>query len=252
MYSLETKTLDGGYPKNSVFSDFSLAVPMNKFVSLTGPNGSGKSTLLKFFYRELIPQNGLVYLQNQKIDMLKQKDIARILGFVPQNGKIDYGFTVRQAVAMGRYAYNGTDKDHAIETALKDCDIEELQEKRVTEISGGEMQRVLLARALCQDAKILLLDEPVNHLDVKHQRKMMNLLRHLVEKDLTVVCVLHDLLLVQVYSDEVILLQKGKIMAEGTVESVITKENLLQVYGVQSHQVFDSMLNKNLWMPTWY
>jgi iron complex transport system ATP-binding protein len=252
MFSLETKNLYGGYPHNTIFSDFSLQVPSHSFVSLTGPNGSGKSTLLKYFYKQLHAEQGVAYIQGFDVETLKQRDVARILGFVPQNGKIDYGFTVREAVAMGRYAYNGEDSRHTIEKAMEDADITALSAKSVIEISGGEMQRVLLARALCQDAKILLLDEPVNHLDVKHQRKMMNLLRRLVDRGLSVVCVLHDLLLVQVYSDDVILLQKGKVMAEGSVDTVITKENLLQVYGVQSHQVFDPMLDRFLWMPTWY
>jgi iron complex transport system ATP-binding protein len=252
MFSLETKNLEGGYHHNSVFSDFSLSIPQHKFVALTGPNGSGKSTLLKYFYKQLQPQKGVAYIEGLDVDKLKQKEIARILGFVPQNGKIEYGFTVREAVSMGRYVYNGEDSNHTVDKAMEDCDIANLSDKSVTEISGGELQRVLLARALCQDAKILLLDEPVNHLDVKHQRKMMNLLRSLVQRDMSVVCVLHDLLLVQVYSDEVILLQKGKVMAEGSVDAVITRENLLKVYGVQSHEVFDPMLDKMLRMPTWY
>lgn len=252
MYSLETKDLHGGYHHNTVFSEFSISIPQHKFVALTGPNGSGKSTLLKYFYKQLLPQEGVAYIEGLDVGSLKQREIARILGFVPQNGKIEYGFTVREAVSMGRYVYQGEDANHAVDRAMEDCDIANLSEKSVTEISGGELQRVLLARALCQDAKILLLDEPVNHLDIKHQRKMMNLLRSLVERGLSVVCVLHDLLLVQVYSDEVILLQKGKIMSEGSIEKVITKDNLLKVYGVHSHQVFDPMLDTFLWMPTWY
>lgn len=252
MYSLETKNLHGGYHQNTVFSEFSLSIPQHKFVALTGPNGSGKSTLLKYFYKQLQPQKGVAYIEGLDVGSLKQKEIARILGFVPQNGKIEYGFSVREAVSMGRYVFNGEDRDHAVDRAMEDCDIANLSDKSVTEISGGELQRVLLARALCQDAKILLLDEPVNHLDIMHQRKMMNLLRSLVERGLSVVCVLHDLLLVQVYSDEVILLQNGKIMSEGSIEEVITKDNLLKVYGVHSHQVFDPMLDAFLWMPTWY
>jgi iron complex transport system ATP-binding protein len=253
MGSLETRNLCGGYAHNTVFSGFDLSIPSAKFVALTGPNGSGKSTLLKYFFRQLKPQTGAVYIADKDVGNLAQNQIARLLGFVPQNGKIEYGFTVREAVAMGRYVFGGEDNDHAVDRAMEDCDILALADKRVTQISGGEMQRVLLARALCQETGTLLLDEPVNHLDVKHQRKMMNLLRHLVDhRGMSVVCVLHDLLLVQVYSDEVILLQKGVVRAEGPVKEVVTKEHLLEVYGVRSHEVFDTMLDRYLLMPTWF
>jgi len=123
--------------------------------------------------------------------------------------------------------------------------------KRVTELSGGEMQRVLLARSLCQQGKVLLLDEPVNHLDVKHQRTMMNLLKRLVEKNLSVICVLHDLLLVQVYSDETILLNKGTVFANGPTAEVICHENLKAVYNIDAHTIHDPSIGRDLWMPTW-
>ncbi len=251
MHSLETKALSGGYDSQEVFNNLTLGLPQGKFIALTGPNGSGKSTLLKFFYKELNPTSGSVYIGGNEVTSLSQKNLARKLGFVPQNGRIDYDFSVQEAVSMGRYAYGGHDEEGTVEQAMQDCDILHLAHKRVTALSGGEMQRVLLARSLCQQGKILLLDEPVNHLDVKHQRTMMNLLKALVEKNLTVVCVLHDLLLVQVYSDETILLKKGKVFAHGPTEEVICHKNLHEVYTIDAHKIYDPSLGRELWMPTW-
>ncbi|HAF84940.1 MAG TPA: ABC transporter ATP-binding protein [Sphaerochaeta sp.] len=251
MYSLETRGLTGGYDKQEVFTNLDLAIPEGKFIALTGPNGSGKSTLLKFFYKELIPSLGTVHIGGSDVSSLKQKEIAKKLGFVPQNGKIDYDFSVLEAVSMGRYAYGGHDEEGSVEQAMRDCDILHLSNKRVTELSGGEMQRVLLARSLCQRGKVLLLDEPVNHLDVKHQRTMMNLLQRLVEKEMSVICVLHDLLLVQVYSEETILLTQGRVYANGPTQEVICHENLKAVYNINAHKIFDPSLGRDLWMPTW-
>jgi iron complex transport system ATP-binding protein len=152
---------------------------------------------------------------------------------------------------MGRYAYGGEDSNHSVEQALLECDIVHLKDKLVTELSGGELQRVLLARALCQQGKILLLDEPVNHLDVKHQRSIMELLCRLVEKGYTVVCVLHDLLLVQIYSQTALVLQQGKVVAYGSTETVFTESLLENVYDIKAHQVYDPTLNRMLWLPTY-
>lgn len=251
MCSLEVKALTGGYDKQEVFNNLNLVIPKGKFIALTGPNGSGKSTLLKFFYKELVPTTGSVYIDGKDVSSLKQKELARNLGFVPQNGRIDYDFSVLEAVEMGRYAYSGHDEEGTVEQAMQDCDILHLARKRVTELSGGEMQRVLLARSLCQNGSVLLLDEPVNHLDVKHQRTIMNLLKRLVEKNLSVICVLHDLLLVQVYSDETILMKKGEIFANGPTESVICHDNLKEVYAIEAHKVHDPSLGRDLWMSTW-
>ncbi len=251
MYSLQARALSGGYDKQEVFHSLDLALPKGKFIALTGPNGSGKSTLLKFFYKELIPTGGSVHISGCEVSSLTQKGLARKIGFVPQNGRIDYDFSVLEAVSMGRYAYGGHDGQGSVEQAMRDCDILHLSNKRVTELSGGEMQRVLLARSLCQQGKVLLLDEPVNHLDVKHQRTMMNLLKSLVEKGLSVVCVLHDLLLVQVYSDETLLLAKGRVYANGPTQEVICHDNLKAVYNIDAHRIYDPSLGRDLWMPTW-
>ncbi len=251
MDSLKISKLKGGYDKHKVFSNLDLTLPKGKFIALTGPNGSGKSTLLKFIYKQLKPESGVVYVDGQDIQHLKQKELATRLGFVAQNGKLDYAFTVREAVSMGRYAYEGEDDGHAIEAAMEACDILQFQNNTVTELSGGEVQRVLLARALSQDGRLLLLDEPVNHLDVRHQRAIMGLLTELVKKGYTVICVLHDMLLVQVYSQLALVLKEGVIISQGPTEQIFTDGLLQEVYHIRAHQVYDGELGRKVWLPTW-
>ncbi len=251
MDSVAFSHLFGGYDTQEIFADFSLSLPKASFIALTGPNGSGKSTLLKYLYKHLKPQSGKVFIEGRNLATISQKELAKQLGFVAQNGKLEYAFTVDEAVSMGRYAYDGQDAGDSVEQALAECDIAHFRSKLVTELSGGELQRVLLARALCQQGKLLLLDEPVNHLDVKHQRAIMELLCRLVDKGYTVVCVLHDLLLVQIYSQMVLILQKGKIIAQGPTETVFNEKLLQEVYDIKAHQVYDPTLDRMLWLPTY-
>ncbi len=250
--SLRFEHVSGGYPGHEVFNDLNLQFPQGAFIALTGPNGSGKSTMLKFIYKQLKPSQGAVYIGNMDSRNLTQKELAKHLGFIAQHGKLDYAFTVREAVSMGRFAYDGKDEDLYIERSMQACDILQLSETLVTELSGGELQRVLLARALSQNGKLLLLDEPVNHLDVAHQRSIMQLLSTLVSKGYTVVCVLHDLLLVQVYSQMAMVLKNGSIVTYGSTETVFSEHLIEEVYHIKAHQVYDSSLDRTLWMPSWY
>ena len=251
MDSLRFENLNGGYDHHMVFKDLNIVLPLGSFIALTGPNGSGKSTLLKFIYKQIKPTGGAIYLKDRNLKQLKQKELAKEIGFVAQNGRLEYAFTVREAVEMGRYVFGGTDDSKAVEHAMQLCDIEHLEHTIVTELSGGEMQRVFLARALCQDGKILLLDEPVNHLDVRHQRQMMILLSSLVKKGYTVICVLHDLLLAQVYSEIALVLKAGKVVSFGPTGQVFSKDLLRAVYHIETHEIFDPSLGRSLWMPSW-
>ncbi|NLK06186.1 MAG: ABC transporter ATP-binding protein [Spirochaetales bacterium] len=251
MPSIRFEQVSFAYDQNMVFDHLDLKLPTGSFIALTGPNGSGKSTLLKFLFRQLKPETGVVYLGDLDVAHLSQKELARKLGFVAQNGKLDYAFSVEEAVRMGRFAYGGVDETDHAEHAMRVCDIWDLKHKLVTELSGGEMQRVLLARALCQNGNLLLLDEPVNHLDVRHQRAMMELLGQLVLQGYTVVCVLHDLLLVQVYSQIALVLKKGKVVSYGPTQEVFNASLLEDVYHIKAHQVYDPTLGRSLWMPTW-
>lgn len=233
-----------------LFSEITLFIEGESFTALTGPNGSGKSTLLKLIYKELKAYDGVVYLNGEDVAKTDQKSLARQIGFVSQHGENGYAFTVREAVAMGRYAHNGNERDKSVIEAMQGCSIDHLADKLITDLSGGELQRVHLARALAQEGKLLLLDEPVNHLDVKHQRSIMRLLLTLRERGYTIVCVLHDLLLAQIYSDRAIMLKDGAIHATGSADEVFTKDNLQEVYQIEVHQVHDPILNRSLWLPS--
>lgn len=249
--SIEISSLTGGYEYNTVFDKISLSFPKGTFIALAGPNGSGKSSLLKFLYKQLKPQSGVIWVDGVDLTTLKQQELARNLGFVPQNGTLDFSFTVEETVAMGRYANPQKDDKEQIEEAMKTCSILTLRDTLVTQISGGELQRTLLARALAQDGKILLLDEPVNHLDIAHQRSVMHLLQTLVEKGYTVISVLHDLLLAQAYSSWIIFLKEGRIVTEGPTDEVVTEAVLKEVYNIESHRLFDPTLGKQLLIPRW-
>lgn len=251
MPSIRFEQVSFAYDQNKVFDKLDIQLPTGSFIALTGPNGSGKSTLLKFLFRQLKPDAGAVYLGDLDVAHLSQRELARKLGFVAQNGKLDYAFSVEEAVNMGRFAYRGSDEQNQGEHAMRVCDLWDLRHKLVTELSGGEMQRVLLARALCQNGTLLLLDEPVNHLDVRHQRSMMELLVSLVSQGYTIVCVLHDLLLVQVYSQIALVLKQGNVVSYGPTLDVFNADLLEDVYHIKAHQVYDPTLGRSLWMPTW-
>ncbi|NLZ76796.1 MAG: ABC transporter ATP-binding protein [Spirochaetales bacterium] len=243
--------LTGGYEDKTLFQRISLSFPKGAFIALAGPNGSGKSSLLKFLYKQLKPKEGAIRVEQADLSTLKQKALAQRIGFVPQDGRLDFSFTVEETVAMGRYANPLPDDVERIHTAMETCSVLELRDTPVTRISGGELQRTLLARALAQDGKILLLDEPVNHLDIAHQRSVMHLLQDLVKGGYTVVAVLHDLLLAQAYSSWIIFLKDGAVAAYGPTAEVVTEEILKSVYGVESHRIFDPRLDKELLIPAW-
>lgn len=250
MGSLSFERVSGGWGTIPLFQDLDLTITGGTFTALTGPNGSGKSTLLKLIYKELRPQSGVIYLNGTDVDAMSQKELARQIGFVAQHNHNDYAFTAEEAVAMGRYAHGGNTSDAIIAEAMEACNITHLATTLITTLSGGELQRVALARALAQQGAVLLLDEPVNHLDVKHQRAIMTLLRRLSEEGYTVICVLHDLLLAQIYSDHTIMLKDGVIVAHGQTEHVFTAERLEEVYQIDSHQIYDPVLGRPIWFPS--
>jgi iron complex transport system ATP-binding protein len=249
--AIEIDALTGGYETNTLFQRISLTFPKGAFIALAGPNGSGKSSLLKFLYKQLKPKGGTIWVEKTNLATLRQEALAQKIGFVPQNGRLDFSFTVEETVAMGRYANPQKDDEQRIHEAMRTCSILNLRNTPVTQISGGELQRTFLARALAQDGKILLLDEPVNHLDVAHQRSVMHLLQNLVTRGYTVISVLHDLLLAQAYSSWIIFLKEGAVVADGPTEEVVNEAILTSVYNVESYRIYDPYLNKELLIPRW-
>lgn len=228
------------YDSIEALKDVSLQVNSGEILGIIGPNGSGKTTLLKCINKKLNFRVGTVLIDSRNVLEMSRKEIARNIGVVPQISSVSFPFTVFDIVLMGRYPHTKrftgeTEKDIAItQHCLELTGIKYLSSRPVTEISGGEYQKVIIARALAQEPKILLLDEPTLHLDISHQIEILDLVRNLAqEKKLVIVIVLHDLNLAVRYSDRILILNKGKIFASGTPEEVINADNIREVYGVE-------------------
>lgn len=208
------------------------------FTALVGPNGSGKSTLLKCMCRLLEPTGGAVLVDGRSISAMSVRSVARLIGVVPQESPQKFDFTVEEVVLMGRNAHLGLFKregpgDYRVaREAMAATGVLELADRLISELSGGEFQRVLIARALAQQPSALLLDEPTAHLDLRYQNEIMGLLKKINrESGITVIAAIHDLNLATQHFKEFILMSNGKVYAAGSTEQVITRENLTAVYG---------------------
>lgn len=215
--------------------DFTLST--GDFIGIVGPNGAGKTTLLRLISGVIHPDEGEILIEGKNTKTLNYRKLASKVAVVPQNTFINFPFTVFEIVLMGRTPYLGRfeqEKKEDLEKA-KECmnltGIWHLRERKVTEISGGELQRAVIAQALAQDTPLLLLDEPTAHLDVNHELEVISLISRLnKEKGKAVILVSHDLNLAARYCERLILLKEGKIFAQGKVEKVLTAENIRSVY----------------------
>jgi iron complex transport system ATP-binding protein len=225
------------YPGREVFRDLTLALEEGEIIGLIGPNSSGKTTLLKILDGVLAPHRGRVLLRGREVRKLPRSEIARTIAVVPQGMEVPFSFTAGEIVLMGRAPYLGRfswekkkDLDVARE-AMALTDVLELEKRLFFELSQGEKQRVLMARALTQEPKIILLDEPTSHLDISHQVELHELIRRLNEdRNLTVLNISHDLNLAAEYSNRIVLLHRGTIFAAGPPGKVLTEENIRRVY----------------------
>jgi iron complex transport system ATP-binding protein len=240
MYALQVNNLEFGYKDDLVIKDISFNVKKGKFISIIGPNGSGKSTLLKTLNNLYRPSKGQILLEGRDINSFKKREIAQKIALVPQDTNIDYDFTVEDIVMMGRHPYKNrfekeNDNDYKIiNQALEMTNTLGLKKRLITEISGGERQRVIIAKALAQEPSMIFLDEPTSNLDINHQMDILNLLKTFnEEQETTVVLVIHDINLAARYSDEIILLDKGRILGKGSPEEVITVKNIEQAYNMK-------------------
>jgi iron complex transport system ATP-binding protein len=233
------------------FGPIDLSIQKGELVSILGPNGSGKSTLLKIIGGILKPVNGQIELSGRRYTEYSQKDLAKKIAFVPQSGISVYPFTVYEIVMMGRTPYlnymgyeNNLDCE-IVEEVLLQVDMADLKDKPITQISGGEVQRAFIARALAQQAEIVLLDEPNAHLDIKHQIDLFKLVLELNKsKGITFISVSHDLNLSARFFGRSVLLNSGNILFDGLTEDVLNKENIRSVFEVDSRISFDNQTNK--------
>ena len=239
MHPLETQDLLCTYNQQVVFRQLALTLQAAEVLALIGPNGSGKTTLLKALARLLRPKTGVVMLAGQNVWRLSPTAVARRLALAPQHEATHWPVTVEQAVALGRAPHRGwllplSSHDHqVVERVLLQTELQGLRHRLVTELSGGERRRVILARALAQEPHILLLDEPTAHLDLKYQAEVLTLVQRLAHQEgLTVVIALHDLNQAGLCADRLALLAQGSLLALGRAEEVLTADRLAQAYGV--------------------
>lgn len=225
------------YGDRHVIERFSLAVDQGGFIGILGPNGCGKTTFLRALSRILKPDKGAVFIEGLDAESFDSRALAKTIGCVGQETDVAFPFTVREIVLMGRYPHIGklaplSPGDLAIANeAMKTTNTFHLADRLITEISGGERQRVLIARTLTQQPKILLLDEPTSHLDINHQIEIMDLIRDLTPK-ITVIGVFHDLNLASYFCDRIVLMKQGKILAVGTPMEVLTPEKIRESFSV--------------------
>jgi iron complex transport system ATP-binding protein len=230
-----------------IIRDLSCRFVPGKFYGILGPNGSGKTTLLDLISGFLTPDRGKVLLDNTIISDLTQNQIAKRLSLVSQNYYINFPFTVEEVVMMGRHPYIDRFSQPSQDDFDRVCQImavtgiSHLKHRRVTELSGGEKQRCIFARALCQDTPVLLLDEAFSNMDIKHTLHYLGVIKKMVEKTKgLVICVLHDLNLAAGWADEILFLNKGEIKAKGKTQEIMTRENIQLVFNVESKVEFDA------------
>jgi len=241
---LSIRSLTVSYGSQPAIHDFSLEMKPGEILALVGPNGAGKSTLIRTISGVQPHFSGSIHLDGKNLGSLPAVERARYLAVVPQAGGLPPAFTVYQTVMIGRTPYLGwlghaSHSDHqAVIAAMQQTQIQTLSDRRVGELSGGEQQRVLLARALAQNAPVMLLDEPTTHLDLQHQSSLLNLVRSLCrEKNLSILMVLHDLNLAGLYADRVALISNGKLVGIGSPSTVLTGTLLSQIYQVPVHVI---------------
>ena len=217
-----------------------LQAKVGEFIGIIGPNGAGKSTLLKTVSGLLRRQQGTVSLLGRDLDGMSRKEIAQSLAMVPQTAPYTYGFTGLEIVVMGRYPHMGRfevegvgERRVALE-ALRMVEAEQFAHRAVTSLSGGERQRVFIARALAQQPKIMLLDEPTAGLDVQHQLKTMELIKSQVAQGMTAVAAIHDLPLAARYCHRLVLLHRGRVLAQGLPHEVLTPDHIQAAFGVRA------------------
>lgn len=223
--------------KIPVARNISLEVHEGEFIGIIGPNGSGKSTILKSMYRALPYQSGIIYIDNKDFASLSAKESAKQMAVVSQEGSASFDFTVEEMVFMGRAPHkkwfdaDSTDDKEIVKNALEQVGLFDKKTRGFSTLSGGEKQRVLIARAISQQANILILDEPTNHLDIHHQLQVMDLAKSL---NLTVIAALHDLNIAATYCDRIYVVHDGVIVRSGTAMDVLTEEMLRAIFNVNA------------------
>ena len=238
--NIKSENINVTLEKNNILKGINIEVDNKEVVGIIGPNGSGKSTLLKCIYRVLKPNDGAILLDNVDIKEMSVKESSKRLAVLSQHNNYNFDFTVKDIVLMGRSPHkkfmerdNKEDYD-IVNEALKKVDMFEFKDRSFQSLSGGEQQRVILARALAQQPKCLILDEPTNHLDIKYQLQLMRIVKGL---GIEVIAATHDLNIAAMYCDKIYVLKDGEIIKYGKPKDVLTKEIIKDVYEVDAEVI---------------
>jgi iron complex transport system ATP-binding protein len=253
---IAARGLQVGYGDTTVIDGLDISIPDGKVTTIVGPNGCGKSTLLRSLVRLLAPTAGQVLLDGTDISTLRTKDVARVLGLLPQNPVAPDGLTVAELVSRGRHPHQSwyrqwSKKDEvAVAEALAQTDCTDLADGTIDTLSGGQRQRVWIALTLAQQTDVIMLDEPTTYLDLSHSIDVLDLVDDLCHKHgKTVVMVLHDLNLAVRYSDWIVVMRDGAIIREGIPADVITTELLYDAFGLRSHILEDPISGGPMIVP---
>lgn len=234
---IQVRQLSKFYGKKAVVEKVSVNIQRGKITSFIGPNGAGKSTLLSMVSRLLDADTGEVIIDNQNIRNLKSNDISKRVAILKQSNFLHVRLTIRELVSFGRFPYSKghlNEEDHKmVDQAIDYMNLRELENRYLDELSGGQRQRAFIAMVIAQDTDYILLDEPLNNLDMKHSVQIMKILRKLVDElGKTVVIVLHDINFASVYSDHIIALKDGRVVKDGPTMEIINTESLKEIYGM--------------------
>jgi iron complex transport system ATP-binding protein len=234
--TVRIKNLSSGYRGGFHLQNINLSFRKGFFTGIIGPNGSGKTTLIKTAAGSLPPEEGNIFICGKNLNEYSHRERGKVVSFVPAEANVNFPFTVFEAVLMGRNSYikrfesEKPDDYSRVRRALIATDAYRFKNKRITELSSGELKRVLIARSLCQDTELNFLDEPEAHLDINYVKIIFRLLTDLKKEGKTIVAVLHDLNLAALYCDEIVVLKKGEIFKKGDADEVISEEVLSELY----------------------
>ncbi|CAH1220528.1 putative siderophore transport system ATP-binding protein YusV [Paenibacillus auburnensis] len=255
-HTFQAEQIVAGYDHKTVIHDVSLVIPSNKISVIIGSNGCGKSTLLKTMARLIKPTSGKITLDGKAISKIPPKQLARVIGLLPQSPIVPEGISVADLVGRGRYPHQSllsgwSKKDYeAVAEAMTLMDITEFANHNIDELSGGQRQRVWIAMALAQQTDILFLDEPTTFLDITYQVEILDLLTDLNRKHgTTIVMVLHDINLSARYADHIFALHNGKLVAEGEPSQVITDTLVKDIFGLDSMVIKDPIAGSPMVVP---
>ncbi len=256
MTIINTSNISFGYSEKTILKNIDFSVPKGNIVSLIGPNGCGKSTLLRCLSGIIKAPNNTVFINEKPIETYKTKKLAQNVAFLPQFQEDLNSISVYDVVAMGRAPYSGSgwimnreDKEK-IEWAMEYMSLSEYRNHSINALSGGERQRVWIAMTLAQDTPILLLDEPVTYMDLKHQQELLSVVKDLKKNcNKTIVSVFHDINHAMEVSDLVYMMKDGEVYAKGSPEEVITEESISEVYDVSAHVCKLKKCNRKVIVP---